>query len=145
MTRARALGYTRRVSADVPDSDRIILEGMTFYGYHGHLPEERALGQRFTVDLQVGSDLAPAGATDDLEQTVDYAALYAEVRRIVEGEPVRLIETLAARVAAAALREPRALWVRVRVSKPGVAIPGSILASAAVELVRRRARDDADG
>ncbi|MBI4312116.1 MAG: dihydroneopterin aldolase, partial [Chloroflexi bacterium] len=44
--------------------DSILLEGMAFYGYHGVNPEERALGQRFVVDLQVYLDLSRAGASD---------------------------------------------------------------------------------
>ena len=119
------------------DSDSILLEGMTFYGYHGARPEERSLGQRFVVDLEVGADLAPAGASDDLSRTINYSELYQETRAILEGEPLNLLEAVAERVAAAALAHEGALWVRVRVSKPGVAIEGSVLSAAAVEIARR--------
>ncbi len=112
---------------------------MAFYGYHGDRPEERSLGQRFIVDLEVGANLSPAGESDDLDQTINYAELYQETKAIVEGEPLRLIEALAERVAGAALRHERALWVRVRVCKPGVAIPGS-LEGASVEILRHRER-----
>ncbi len=112
---------------------------MAFYGYHGDRPEERSLGQRFIVDLEVGANLSPAGESDDLDQTINYAELYQETKAIVEGEPLRLIEALAERVAGAALRHERALWVRVRVRKPGVAIPGS-LEGASVEILRHRER-----
>jgi dihydroneopterin aldolase len=119
------------------ETDRIILEGMTFYGYHGDRPEERALGQRFVVDLEVGADLARAGDTDELSDTINYSELYEDTRTILEGEPLRLIEAVAERVATAALARERVLWVRVRVSKPSVAIPG-VLRAAAVEIVRFR-------
>ncbi|HZK19007.1 MAG TPA: dihydroneopterin aldolase, partial [Clostridia bacterium] len=52
--------------------DRIFLQGLQFFGYHGVLPEERELGQRFTVDLEMAMDLAEAGRTDNLDDTVNY-------------------------------------------------------------------------
>ena len=45
-------------------SDRIILKGMQFYGFHGVNPEERTLGQTYVVDLEVELDLRPAGRSD---------------------------------------------------------------------------------
>jgi dihydroneopterin aldolase len=120
------------------DTDRIILSGMTFFGYHGARPEERALGQRFVVDLEVGADLAPAGRADDLTRTIDYGPLYQATREVVEGEPLALLEAVAERIAEAALSHDAALWARVRVRKPGVAIRGSILEAAAVEITRYR-------
>ena len=123
------------------NGDRIFLEGMVFFGYHGSRPEERTLGQRFVVDLEVGVDLAEAGRTDDLSRTVDYGELYRETRGVLEGEPLNLIEAVAERVAEKALAHERIRWARVRVRKPGVAIAGSILAASAVEIVRVSDRD----
>lgn len=120
-------------------NDRIILREMTFYGYHGARPQERVLGQRFVVDLEVGADLRSAGESDDLALTIDYGELYQETKQILEGEPLNLLEAVAERIAAASLRHKGARWARVRVRKPGVAIPGSILAEAAVEIVRETA------
>ena len=45
--------------------DRIVLEGMVFYGYHGVSPAEQELGQRFVVDLEAHRDLRAAGLSDD--------------------------------------------------------------------------------
>lgn len=118
---------------------------MTFFGYHGAKPEERALGQRFVVDLEAGADLAPAGRSDDLSRTVDYGELYHATRAVLEGEPLNLLETVAERVAAAALSHERVLWARVRIRKPGVAIHGSILAASAVEILRFHDGQAADG
>ena len=53
-------------------SDRIILEGMHFYGYHGGNLEERSLGQPFLVDVEAELDLAVAARSDSLEDTVSY-------------------------------------------------------------------------
>lgn len=79
--------------------DRMRLKGMEFYGYHGVFPEENKLGQRFVVDLELALDLTPAARSDDLAQTVNYADVHETVKRVVEGPPCRLIETLAHKIA----------------------------------------------
>ena len=119
--------------------DKILLEGMIFYGRHGTLPTERELGQRFVVDVEIWCDLRPAGLSDDLSQTVDYSEVHAQIKEIVEGEPVNLTETLAERIATATLeRHPRVEGVRVKVSKPNVRLGETVLTGSAVELVRHQ-------
>lgn len=119
--------------------DTISLVGITLYGYHGVRPEERALGQRFVVDLELESDLRRAGETDTLDATVNYSEAYELVAEIVEGEPVNLLETLAERIARAMFeRFSLVQRSRVRIAKPGVAISGSILREAAVTIDRER-------
>ena len=66
--------------------DRIILEGMQFYGFHGVNPEERALGQSYLVDLSIEMDLLPPGISDRLEDTLSYTRLYRSVQAVLEGE-----------------------------------------------------------
>ena len=120
-------------------SDRIRLRGMRFFGYHGALPEERTLGQRLVVDVELALDRAPAGTSDDLTRTVSYAEVYDEVRAVVEGPPCALIEAVAERIAARVLAAHRTVQeVRVRVVKPEVPLRG-VLDGAEVEIVRRRA------
>ena len=120
-------------------SDSISLVGVTLYGYHGARPEERTLGQRFVVDVDLEADLRNAGATDDLDATVNYSEVYALVAELVEGEPVNLLETLGERIVRAVFeRFPQVQRARVRIAKPGVAISGSILREAAVTLDRAR-------
>ncbi|MBI2942413.1 MAG: dihydroneopterin aldolase [Chloroflexi bacterium] len=116
--------------------DRIILEGLTFYGYHGVHPEERTLGQRFVVDVSIEADLRRAGETDDLGQTVSYSAVVGVVRRVVEGASVQLIETLAERIARTILAECGGRTVRVRVAKPWAPIQGTVAGTVAVEITR---------
>lgn len=119
-------------------TDRVILTGLTFYGYHGVYPEERTLGQRFVVDLALEMDLRPAGQSDDLALTANYSAVFQAVREVVEGPPRNLIEAVAEKVAEAALRVSKARAVRVRVAKPWAPIRGSTAGVAAVEIYRRR-------
>ena len=119
--------------------DRIILAGMQFYGFHGVNPEERRLGQPFVVDLTAELDLRAAGASDDLADTVSYAHLYRAVKAVMEGEPVQLLETAAAAIAAAILQQhPPVAAVQVRVSKPRPPIRGAVIDAAAVEIYRTR-------
>lgn len=75
--------------------DKIYLNQMEFYGYHGVFPEENKLGQRFIVDLVLYADLSKAGQTDELTYTVNYAEAYQIVQKIVEGQNVKLVEKLA--------------------------------------------------
>src|SRR3712207_3411860 len=94
---------------NTPTSDEILLEGMRFYAYHGVNPEERALGQRFTVDVVLAVDLRPAGRSDDFGDTVSYSAVYKLVRRIVEGEPRNLIEAVGEQIAAEILTDRKSV------------------------------------
>ena len=124
--------------------DRILLDGMVFYGRHGTLPAERELGQPFLVDVELRLDLRPAGLSDDLARTVDYGEVHRRVREIVEGAPVNLTETVAERIATAILEEHSPVGaVRVKVSKPHVRLEDTVLAGSAVEILRPRdARDE---
>ena len=120
-------------------SDRIILEGMTFYAYHGGSPEERTLGQPFQVDLEAELDLSAAGKSDDRADTVSYTHLYRVVRDVIEGEPRNLLEALAEEVAMRLLDSFSIVAVRVRVKKTRPPIKGAMILGAAVEIYRRKA------
>ncbi|MDW0111334.1 dihydroneopterin aldolase [Sporosarcina aquimarina] len=117
--------------------DFIHLNEMQFYGYHGALAEEAVLGQRFTVSVSMAVDLAGAGKDDDLSKTVNYAEAYSIVQSIVEGEPVKLIETVAERIAGKLLSDykTQVSGVRVLVVKPDPPIRGHYT-SVAVEIER---------
>jgi dihydroneopterin aldolase len=98
--------------------DSLVLRGLVFYGYHGVLAEEQKLGQRFQVDLRLWMDLQAAARSDDLADTVSYAAVFDQVRAVLEGPPSRLLEHVAGRVGAALLAaDPRIARVRVRLLK----------------------------
>lgn len=119
--------------------DKILLEGMTFSGRHGTLSAERDLGQPFVVDVELSLDLSEAGTSDDLAKTVDYGEIHRRAKDIVEGEPVNLTETLAERIARAALEDhPTVEAVKVKVKKPHVRLEGTVLEGSAVEVSRSR-------
>ena len=96
---------------------RLILSGLTGFGYHGNNPAERKLGQTFTVDLEVTLDTQRAAASDRIDDTLSYPILEKIARKILEGEPANLLETVAERIAAAILEQPGVVEVTVRVGK----------------------------
>ncbi len=128
-----------RGEKNVDSEDRILLEGMVFHGRHGTLPAERELGQPFVVDIELRLDLQPAGLSDDLTQTVDYSEVHRQAKKIVEGPPVSLTETLAERIADTVLGDfPTVDTVRIKVAKPNVRLDDTVLTGSAVEILRRR-------
>jgi dihydroneopterin aldolase len=109
-----APSYNRAVPGS---TDLLVLEGMSFYGYHGETQAERTLGNRFHVDVELRMDLSTAGRTDDIADTIDYSHAFALVRGVVEDQQYSLIEAVADRIAAALLAEPGIVSVKVRVGK----------------------------
>jgi dihydroneopterin aldolase len=105
--------------------DHVALRGLRVHGRHGVLPEERALGQWFVVDVVLHLDTRAAAAHDDLSRTVHYGVLAEQVAAVVAGEPVDLVETLAQRIADIALAAGDVAAADVHVHKPSapVAVP----------------------
>ncbi len=116
--------------------DKLLLANMLFYGYHGALPEETVLGQRFCVSLEIVCDTRTAAEVDDLTLALNYAAVCAAVKGIVEGPPCKLLETVAEKIAAKVL-DMAAVSVLVTVKKlhPPVAVQ---MDYAAVQIERTR-------
>ncbi|HSP65920.1 MAG TPA: dihydroneopterin aldolase [Candidatus Deferrimicrobium sp.] len=98
-------------------SDRLLLEGLQFFGHHGDVEAERALGGRVDVDVEIRSDLRAAGLSDELHDTVDYVRCYEAVRHVVETRQHNLLEKVAEEIATALLSDERVTSVRVRVAK----------------------------
>jgi dihydroneopterin aldolase len=122
----------------VADDDRIELRGLRLAAVVGVLPHERSTAQPLELDLDVVVDLAAAGASDDLSDTVDYGALCQAVDDIVSGSRFGLLEALAEAVAATVLaQDPRiaAAAVAVRKLRPPVA---QHLDTSGVRLTRHR-------
>ncbi|HTF45892.1 MAG TPA: dihydroneopterin aldolase [Pseudonocardia sp.] len=120
-------------------TDRIVLTGLRVRGHHGVFDHEKRDGQDFLVDLTVWADLAPAGRSDKLADTLDYGALAHAVAEIVAGPPYDLIESVAARIVERTLdADPRIDAVEVTVHKPSAPIPLTF-ADVAVVVHRTRA------
>lgn len=119
-------------------SDVIRVDGVRGRGRHGVLAHERLDGQEFVVDVAIELDLARAGASDALADTVDYAAVAAAVLARIEGEPVDLIERLAELIAGDVSADPRVRAVQVCVHKPRAPV-GVPFGDVSVTIRRERA------
>ena len=117
--------------------DRVRLVGVRGTGFHGVFEHERREGLEFVVDVELTVDLEPAGASDDLADTVNYGDIGASVLARIEGEPHDLVETLAEIVARDALTHPAVDEVTVTVHKPQAPV-GVPFGDVAVEVTRRR-------
>lgn len=117
--------------------DEITLTGLRVFGRHGVYEDERKAGQYFVVDFALRVDTRRAARTDDVADTVHYGDAAQQVAAIVAGEPVDLLETLAARIADALLEPPIVESVRVTVHKPDAPIP-LLFADVSVTVERER-------
>ena len=82
------------------DGDRIELRGLRLAGIVGVLPHEQAQAQPLELDLDIALDLAAAGASDALDDTVDYGALCDRAERVITMSRFQLLEALAEAIAA---------------------------------------------
>jgi 7,8-dihydroneopterin aldolase/epimerase/oxygenase len=118
--------------------DRIELRGLRVLARVGVLPIEREQNQPLDVDLDVVVDLAAAGGSDDLADTVDYGAVCNAVQQAVEKRHVALLERLAQLVAQAVIDvDPRIVAVDLAIRKLRPPVP-HVLASSGVHVVRTR-------
>ncbi|MFP5254669.1 MAG: dihydroneopterin aldolase [Acidimicrobiia bacterium] len=118
--------------------DRIELRGLRLAAVVGVLPHERTTAQPLELDLDVVVDLAAAGASDDLADTVDYGALCEAVDDTVSRSRYGLLEALAEAVAATVLDQDVRITeavVAVRKLRPPVA---QHLDTSGVRLTRRQ-------
>ena len=116
---------------------RIELQGLVLFGHHGYLEEERRLGQRFLVDVEVEVP-DTATRTDRIEDTVDYRHLAEQVREVFAGPERLLLEALAGAAADAIIERFADVQVaRVRLRKPDVVLePPVDYAAVTVERAR---------
>ena len=118
-------------------TDRIHLRGVEAFGYHGVLPDEKRDGQPFVVDVVMELDLATAGGSDELDDTVSYAEIAGEVVARITGPSFDLIERLAEVVADDVLRHRLVDAATVTVHKPQAPV-GHPFTDVAVEVHRTR-------
>ena len=111
------------------------MRGLRAVGIHGLLPEEQLRAQPFEVDVDVELDLAAAGKTDHLHDTLDYGALAEAVAGVVAGDRCALLERLAERIAERVGADPRVKSVSVAVRKLRPPVPVDV-ASAGVRITR---------
>ncbi|KQP37722.1 dihydroneopterin aldolase [Methylobacterium sp. Leaf106] len=120
-------------------TDRILVERIAVFAYHGLLEEEARIGQRFYISLDCRIDLRPAGLSDDMAKTVSYADLTEIVVRIATTRRFALIEALAEAIAAEILERFAGVEsIVVRVDKPSAPVP-AVIDGVAISILRSRA------
>lgn len=119
--------------------ERIELRGIRAWGRHGANAGEQDVPQPLDIDVVLDADLRAARASDDLTDTVDYAALHADVVRIVRTGRYRLLERLADAILDAVMRDERVAAARVSIAKPRLLDGATPVVSAS------RARGEAPG
>jgi 7,8-dihydroneopterin aldolase/epimerase/oxygenase len=100
--------------------DAITLRGVRAYGRHGSDTGERERRQLIEIDVIAEIDLRASARSDDLTQTMDYAALRERLVRIVATTSYALLERLAVDLLEAVFAEPRVVRAKLTVSKPGI-------------------------
>ena len=105
-------------------TDKLILQNMIFYGYHGVFAAEKELGQRLEVDVELYLDLRQAGINDDLEATINYVEVYTLIKELVEEREYNLMEGLAEEIADSLLAGYPLQEIVVRVRKPQPPVGG---------------------
>ncbi|WP_448518246.1 dihydroneopterin aldolase [Rhodoflexus sp.] len=121
----------------MPDVDTIALKGLVFFAYHGYYPEERKIGNRYGLDIQVRTDLRSAAVHDRLADTINYEELYAIAKEAME-KPARLLEHLGERIVQQIFsRFDSASYVKITIRKYNPPIGG---VCDAAEIILRRKR-----
>ncbi len=122
---------------DRPALRRVFLRDMVLQAAIGVHPHEQGVTQRVRINISFGvqDEAGLAVGRDDLSRTVSYERVVQLVRQIVAGGHVRLVETVAERIAAGVLADPRIRVIRVKVEKLDVF---DELAAVGVEIERRR-------
>ena len=126
--------HRKKEQASTP-ADLVRLRGLQFYGYHGATPQERQVGQRFEVDVEMAVDTEKV-VDGDLSTTIDYRLIYDACREICQDRHYRLIEVLAREIVHKILECHPLSGVRVTVRKPCVPI-GDVVTIGAEAVVQR--------
>ena len=120
--------------------DKIVLKGIRFHGHHGVPEAERQIGGHYEIDATLGCNLATAGSTDALADTIDYAKVVTRIIEIGTQQSFQLIEALAEKIAAVILAEFAVEEVHLTVKKlhPPIEQPITYFA---VEIFRKQCID----
>lgn len=119
-------------------TDRIEINGLFGFGYHGLFDDERENGQGFLVDVILNIDLSAASRSDRIEDTINYSTVTDLILAQIIGPPVTLIEKLAGQIADLILSNyPKVDSVRVTVHKPDAPVAAKVR-DISVSIVRSR-------
>ncbi len=106
--------------------EKIVLKGLTVFGYYGVSPMEREIGQKLEIDIEFHNDFTKACMTDSLEDTINYERVYAKVMETVENNRFNLLETLADAICRTVIENFSANSVKVTIRKLTLPFPNSL-------------------
>ncbi len=118
--------------------EKIVLKGLTVFGYYGVSHVEREIGQKLEIDVECHQDFAKACMTDSLEDTVNYERVYARVMEVVEKNRFNLLETLADAICRGVLESFPIRSVKTTIRKLTLPFPNNL--SHVEVVVERKAR-----
>lgn len=124
----------------VKELDKIILQSLRFYSFHGVMAEEKVNGQWFEVDLEIWGDFSKAAGSDNIDEALDYSNIYQRVKEIMEGRSHNLLESVNLAILNRILELPLVQKALVRVKKLHPPVGGPA-AYAGVEMVRQKNND----
>lgn len=81
---------------------------------------ERMVAQTIILDLEIAMPHSRGCQTDSIEDTIDYGAVVARVRKTLNENSFKLVEALAEHICQMVVTEFSAPWVKIRVAKPGI-------------------------
>ncbi len=116
---------------------RVKLINMVFYGYHGVAEQEKILGGKFEVDVELEFDMTSAIMTDHLQDTISYEDIYQLVQDVITHSKFYLIEALAGKLLRVIFDNYSVDSVLIRIRKPNAPVKG-VLDNVEVEISRTR-------
>lgn len=118
-------------------TDRIFIRDLKVEARVGLTDEERSRPQGITINIEMVADLRAAGESDDISHTVDYGEIAIAAAELARDTEVKLLETLAERIAARITASEGVEMVTVEIAKDGPPIPER-LRDVGVRIERRR-------
>lgn len=97
--------------------DLVFLHGLRVDTVIGIWDWERRIKQTLVLDVDLGTDIAKAGASDSISDAVDYKAVTQRIQKLAQESSFLLVEALAEAIASALLSEFEVRWVRVKINK----------------------------
>ncbi len=117
--------------------DKIRINNIQLFAYHGVADEEQILGQKFEIDVELIIDLSIAGKSDDLTKTVDYSHIYKIIEKEFCNTKYKLLETVAEKISEKILSNELIQSIIINIRKPNAPIKGTF-DSVEIEIERKK-------
>lgn len=117
--------------------DKIYIRNLEFIGYHGVFEEEKKLGQKFLISLELDTELREAGIEDNIEKTIHYGYVAKTVEKVFFSKKYDLIESLGEDIAREVLKNYKHIKkIKLEIKKPWAPV-GIILEDVSIVIERK--------